>query len=64
MKFYIIILILFLSVFWLKRFVNNKKWVMNNVKIEYGLLFDIKYLGFKIEVSSIVFGVFLRIFFG
>lgn len=43
---------------------NNKKWVMNNVKIEYGLLFDIKYLGFKIEVSSIVFGVFLRIFFG
>lgn len=23
---------------------------MNNVKIEYGLLFDIKYLGFKIEV--------------
>lgn len=39
---------------------------MNNVKIEYGLLFDIKISiwGFKIEVSSIVFGVFLRIFFG
>lgn len=56
--------IVFLSVPQLKRFVNNKKWATNNVKIEYGLSFDIKYLGFKIEASSTASGVPLRIPFG
>lgn len=54
----------FLSVPQLKRFVNNKKWATNNVKIEYGLSFDIKYLGFKIEASNTASGVPLRIPFG